>query len=125
MAEYITSLSNARIRRVAELCGKSRARKREQAFVIEGERLFTDTPERYLREIYVTEAFIGSAGPAALQILAKMPYTVVTEAVMSKVSDTKSPQGILCVAEMPSYREEDLLGTGEGGAAVPALLLAV
>lgn len=111
MPDKITSLTNAKVKRIAELTRKAKARRKEQCFVLEGERSFADMPADCLREVYVTEAFLrGAEGRAAqrLQTL-PVPYTEVTEEVMRKMSDTQTPQGVLCVAAMPSYREEDLL----------------
>ena len=56
--------------------------------------------------------------------MAEMPAgcTVVTEEIMRKVSDTETPQGVMCVAQMPSYQKEDLLGRGTGNK-TPLLLI--
>lgn len=112
MPERITSLTNARIKRVAELQRRAKTRKTEQCFVLEGERGFADMPAEFLREVYVTDSFLADAAGKTAQRIRNLPVplTVVTEDVMRKISDTQSPQGVLCVAAMPSYTEETLLG---------------
>ena len=57
----ISSASNAQIRRAAALLARSKARREEQAFVIEGLRLFMDTPQNLIEAVFVDR----SAGTAA------------------------------------------------------------
>ena len=106
MTGKITSATNARVKRLISLRKKAKQRREEQVFLIEGERLFSDTPREYIREVYVTEEYLKD------RPVADMPAgcTVVTEEIMRKVSDTETPQGVMCVAQMPSYQKEDLLG---------------
>ena len=58
MIEKITSATNARVKRLAALCKKARLRKEEQVFLLEGERLYTDTPPAFMKEVYMTEEFL-------------------------------------------------------------------
>lgn len=58
----ITSASNAHLRHAESLLGRARERREEQAFVIEGLRLFMDTPENLIREVFVS----GKAAEEAL-----------------------------------------------------------
>ena len=48
MYEEISSLANPRVRRVLQLQQKARTRKKENCFIIEGIRLFLDTPDDFL-----------------------------------------------------------------------------
>ena len=109
MIEKITSQSNIRVKRLTALRKKARERREEQAFILEGERLFTDAPREMIREIYMTEEFLheklGGRAPRGC--------TIFTPEIMRKVSDTETPQGVLCVAKMPSYSREQLLGSAE------------
>lgn len=110
MTEKITSASNARVKRLAALQKKAKQRREEQVFILEGERLYTDTPRGFVREVYVTEKFLDE------RLGGKAPQgcTILTPEIMQKVSDTETPQGVLCVAKMPRYKRNDLLGTGQG-----------
>ena len=105
MTERITSASNQRVKRLTALGRKAKLRREERVFILEGERLYADTPREYLKEIYMTEEFLsekhGGAAPEGC--------TVVTPEIMRKISDTDTPQGVLCVAKIPSYTREDLL----------------
>ncbi len=64
MYEEISSLANPRVRRVLQLQQKARTRKKENCFIIEGIRLFLDTPDDFLEEIYM---------PQGVLCLARMP----------------------------------------------------
>ena len=120
MIEKITSATNPRIKRLTALRKKAKSRREEQAFIIEGERLYRDTPREFLKEIYMTEEFLEQKlGGAAQEIggatkelgrAAQENITIITPQIMQKISDTDTPQGVLCVAKMPSYDREDLLG---------------
>ncbi|MBQ8052803.1 MAG: RNA methyltransferase [Lachnospiraceae bacterium] len=111
MIEKITSATNPRIKRLTALRKKAKSRREEQAFIIEGERLYRDTPREFLKEIYMTEEFLEQKlGGAAQENI-----TIITPQIMQKISDTDTPQGVLCVAKMPSYDREDLLGDEKKG----------
>lgn len=118
MIEKITSASNARVKRLTALRKKAKLRREENVFILEGERIYKDTPRDFLREIYVTESYLreNPRDPALADC------TVLTDEIMRKVSDTETPQGVMCVAEMPSYTREDLLGKDTDGRA-PLLLI--
>ena len=53
MDNQITSVSNPRIKFLVELRKKAKQREKTGSLVIEGTRLFMDTPEKYILEIYV------------------------------------------------------------------------
>ena len=120
MLEKITSASNPRVKRLTALRKKAKLRKEEQIFLLEGERLYADTPREFLKEIYLTEDFLAGK----LGGIAPENCTVVTPEIMQKISDTDTSQGVLCAAKMPVYRREDLLGSGCGeGHESPLLLI--
>ena len=117
MTERITSASNPRVKRLTALRKKAKLRREEQVFLVEGERLYSDTPREYIKEVYLTEEFLaGRLGGAAPD-----NCTVVTPEIMQKISDTDTPQGVLCVAKMPVYRRGELLGSADNK--IPLLLL--
>ena len=124
MTEKITSASNARVKRLTALRKKAKLRKEEQVFILEGERLYTDTPPAYLREVYMTEEFLLDK----LGGIVPENCTIVTPEIMRKIADTETPQGVLCVAKMPRYEMKDLLAgahySATGDSADSALLSA-
>ena len=110
MEDRITSVSNPRIKNLVELRKKAKLREKTGRFVIEGTRLFMDTPDDSIAEAYVTDRWLRNASGQEREKLQGHPFARVTEEVMAKAADTATPQGILCAAKMPSWTREDLLG---------------
>lgn len=158
-------LTNAKIKEIHKLTEKSKARREAGLFVIEGPRMFIETPLEWIEEIYVTQRFLdnadsgllgmaegssvdgdsttpASASPAssvgdstetastspatsagsvenshsdystsirASEMITWMNHEVVTEEQMKKLTDTVTPQGILCIVRQPSYTLDDIL----------------
>ena len=100
----ITSADNKRIKNVIQLLEKSKARKEQDAFVIEGIKLFEEAPEELISEVFIAESYDG---PRAK--LDRIPFEVVKDEVFHKMTDTLTPQGILCVVKKSHYSLEDLL----------------
>lgn len=104
----ITSTSNERIKHVAALQQKTRLRQEERLFAAEGSRLFLEAPESLIEEVYVTEDFLKNAEGKMREKLVKTGYETVSEQAFAKMSDTKSPQGILAVLSWRDYGREEL-----------------
>ena len=121
MPEKITSVSNPRIRRLVELRKKAKLRRETGMFLIEGTRLCADTPEPFITEVYATEEWLSDAPDQEKARMSGFPLTVVSEEVMAKAADTETPQGLLCVTQMPTYTMEELMGRDQK--AEPLLLV--
>ncbi len=104
----ITSTSNENIKRVSLLVKNAKARRKEGLFVIEGERIVSEIPEGTLRECYVTQDFMTDDRLSKI-FSYKVDPTVVSDQVFAKMSDTQSPQGILCVCEAKKEQADDFL----------------
>lgn len=105
----IISADNKRIKNVIALCKKSRERKEQDAFVIEGWKLFEEAPEQDILEVYVCEGATEKSDK-----LDRIPYEVVKEEVFLKMSDTLSPQGIICVVRKKHYTLQDMMTSCKG-----------
>ena len=101
----ITSTGNQQVKNVTALMKRAKERKKQRCFVAEGERMCMETPGELLKDLYVSESYLSDHE----RQLEGYPYTVVSDRVFSAMSDTRTPQGILAVAAMPEYREDDLL----------------
>lgn len=112
----ISSTANSRVKRVALLREKSRERLKENVFIVEGVKMFEEAPADKIREIYyVEEKLFGHGGHGLsdscpglkekIEACARAGAVVetVTGEVLLRMSDVKSPQGILCVMERLSY----------------------
>ena len=103
----LTSLTNPRVKQVAELVKKSKARKKEDVFVVEGIKMFQEVPIEKVKECFVTESFFEKC--ECKEKLCQCNYELVSEEVFKKISDTQTPQGILCVVQQYHYNIEEIL----------------
>ncbi len=108
----ITSLTNSIVRHVTLLQAREKSRREEGLYVIEGVRMYSEVPLERLDGVYVTEEFLGGVSQETNERLAQTGYELVTEEVMKKMSDTQTPQGILCVVRTVSHELKEIL---EGG----------
>ena len=99
----ITSPDNKKIKNVVQLLTKSKARKEQDAFVIEGIKLFEEAPEDMIKEVYVSE----SCGYRSIK-LDKVPHEMVKDEVFRKCTDTLTPQGVLCVVSKKHWTLRDM-----------------
>ena len=112
--DIITSTSNENIRRICNLVKNAKARRKEGVFVIEGERIASEIPKDFLKECYVTEEYMTGNRLADVFSYQVTPH-VVSGPVFKKMSDTQTPQGILCVCAAPKPSLEDFLLAKKGG----------
>lgn len=104
--ECIKSKDNSTIKFISKLQSSSSFRKESAAFVLEGIRLCLDATHNgfSLETLVITEQFYDNHFECLeeFETLAKRKI-IVDENIFSKISDTKTPQGILCVCKMPEY----------------------
>lgn len=111
----ITSSANARIKQLIQLQNKAKTRESEGLFVCEGRKMF-DELRRYrpdlLQMTYISESFYTQMKQTEPDYLAGISYEVIQDSVFREAAQTVTPQGILALAEQPSYRLEDILREG-------------
>lgn len=128
----ITSSSNQQIKDIMQLQKKSKTRWQQRVFVVEGPRMVAETPRELVQKVYLSESFrreklSGDRDCSAVREgageqdsdgmrnmdwklwLENYEYEIVSDSVFSAISDTKTPQGILCLVRMPEYALADLL----------------
>ena len=103
----ITAASNSRIKRLVQLNQKSKLRRTEDVFLAEGVKMFLEAPREQLQEVYVSESFLEKC--SCREHLEEVGYEVVSDSVFSKISDTCTPQGVLCVLKQFHYNIEEML----------------
>lgn len=103
----ITSTSNPQIKRLLQLQNKSKARNEEKVFVVEGIRMFLEVPEKDVEKVYISETLYNRKKQDLK--LEKFSYEILSDNVFKHVSDTKTPQGILCVVKQKKYELEKIL----------------
>lgn len=105
----ISSTANAKVKNVAALQKKSKERKEQKLFVVEGRKMvlevLRDAPQ-VITEVYVTEEYLSDPGQKAA--MEGVSYEIVTDGVMKAMAETLEPQGILALVRMPEYDREML-----------------
>ena len=92
----IESTANKQVKNLIQLMKKSRTRREEGLFVVEGVRMFREVPTERLVRTYRA-------------VLKDIPYEVMTDKVFTTVSDTQTPQGVLCVVRQKGYTLDEML----------------
>lgn len=110
----ITSASNEKIKHVAKLVKSSADRRREGVFVVEGDRICSEVPSDRYVEGYVSESYLekNNIKPSAggdVCLINGVNYTIVSNAVYKKISDTVSGQGIMCVVKQKKVDPVDFI----------------
>lgn len=126
ITEMITSTSNSKVKRLVALSSKAKARREEKVFIVEGIRMFVEAPLEWILEVYVSESFLNKneisqngeacsdkADKALVERLNHRGFEIVSDEVFSKISDTMTPQGILCVLRQPEYSMENILNASD------------
>lgn len=103
----ITSNSNSHIKNVNQLITSSKARKQQNCFVVEGIKMFQEAPKSRLQEVYASESFVKSKDGE--QALRGHEYNIVADTVFKKMSDTVTPQGVLCIVNRKDYKLSDYI----------------
>lgn len=103
----ITSKNNPQVKNLIQLTKKAKARKDQGLFVVEGKKMFSEAPHDWLWHVYVSESFLRDEENETL--LKGCEYEVLSDSVFQMVSDTQTPQGILCLVKRPAYTLEQLI----------------
>ncbi len=103
----ITSTSNPQIKYLAQLQKKRKLREEKGIFLVEGIRMFRETPVELIENVYASETFYGKNKSLFQNINKKVE--LLSDTVFQKISETKTPQGILCVVKRKQYTLESLL----------------
>ena len=102
----ITSSSNIQIKNLIQLKKKSKERSRQDVFLAEGVKMFREVPRERLQKVYVSAGFYED--PKHRELLSNVDHEVVSDSVFDAISDTRTPQGILCVVKQFHYDLKDL-----------------
>lgn len=102
----ITAAGNKRVKNLENLIKKAKARREQNVFVTEGIKMFQEADSEKIKEVYVSESLYQKG--ILKEELEQCAYEVLSDELFKKVSDTKTPQGILCVMEQYHYELKDL-----------------
>ena len=106
----ITSASNTKVKRLIHLMKKKKARDDEKVYLVEGIRMFREVPANDLLEVFVTESFYEKERRLIDQVIdgTDAHMEILSDSIYDRVSDTKSPQGVLCVVRQKQYPMEEV-----------------
>ena len=110
----ITSMSNPQMKKVQQLLKKARTRREEGLFVAEGIKMFGEAPKDRLQKVYAAASF---AEKEEFQKILKEKglenpgdkVEIVDDKVFKSLSDTVTPQGVLCLISMKDWSLEKIL----------------
>ncbi|MCD7818236.1 MAG: RNA methyltransferase [Lachnospiraceae bacterium] len=105
----ITSTSNAQVKQLLLLQKKAKERSAQDVFVVEGPKMFLEAPAERLVQTYVSEDYYNKNQKL---FDGNSRVTVLSNRVFESVSDTRTPQGVLCLVRQYHYELSDLLRTG-------------
>lgn len=106
----ITSTNNTQVKQVMLLNRKSRERKKQDVFLVEGIKMFREAPREQLVKTYVSESFMQD--PEHEKLLEGIVFEVVKDSVFAQMSDTLTPQGILTIVRQYHYQLEQMESDG-------------
>ncbi|MCD8248368.1 MAG: RNA methyltransferase [Lachnospiraceae bacterium] len=101
----ITSTANPQVKNLQQLMKKSSARKEQGVFLAEGVKMLLEAPPERIRKIYVSKSLYEEKGQA---FFPHADLEILDDRVYRAASDTKTPQGVLCLMERFHYTLVDL-----------------
>ena len=102
------------LREISEWQKKPALRRRDGIFVVEGIRMCQEIPDDRLERTVMTGSFFRAHPDLAERLRAKAPLILVEEAEFLRISDTRTPQGILAVVRMQPVTEDELFQDPRG-----------
>lgn len=101
----ITSTSNPQVKNLQQLKKKASARNEQDVFLVEGLKMFQEAPKDRICKVYVSRSLYEEKGA---DFFGDQDLEVLDDRVYAAVSDTKTPQGVLCVMKQYHYTLDDL-----------------
>lgn len=112
----ITSNANPKVKQIIQWQNKAKERKKDRVFLAEGIKMFEEAPIEWIREVYLSETMEKDVfqchynkEETLYEKLQQIDYETVSDDIFVRISDTKTPQGMLTVLTQPSYDLEELL----------------
>ena len=109
----ITSTANPRVKNLIQLQKKSKVRREQQCFAVEGIKMVLEAPAERLKAVYMSESFAKDekqrTAVAAKAKSAGCIAEILSDKVFKEASDTMTPQGVMAVVSMKTWDWKDLL----------------
>ncbi|MDD6614929.1 MAG: RNA methyltransferase [Lachnospiraceae bacterium] len=104
----ITSTSNQQVKNLIQLQKKAKVRNEQDVFLVEGMKMYEEAPRERLVQTFMSESFYRRYTEKGSRKLRDDQVTVLSDSVFAAVSDTRTPQGVLCLIRQYHYRPDDL-----------------
>lgn len=105
----ITSYNNKSVKEVIQLNQRAKVRNKQDLFVVEGIKMFIEAPKERIQRVYIAQRAEDELRGEYGDKLSGLSVEIVADDVFDKMSDTKTPQGILCLVRQFHYGIEELL----------------
>ncbi len=110
----ITSCTNSQIKFLSKLMSKSKARREEGVFVVEGWKMFLETPDNSIKKVFLSNYSTETWSHDIIEKIEGLERNgvfveEVSNSVYKAVSDTVSPQGVLAIVNQPKYSLDSFL----------------
>lgn len=99
------SMKNPQIKNIIALQNKPKERAKQQAFIVEGQKMIEEISAEDLIKVYVSETYPIDK----YHKLSEMPYEIIKASIFEQISATKTPQGILAIVRQKISRLEDFI----------------
>lgn len=115
----ITSTSNGQMKKIQQLLKKSKVRREEGLFAAEGLKMFREAPAERIEKVYLSASFAEKGIwkevilEKGLEKKEKEIIEIVEDKVFKTLSDTVTPQGVLCLIRMRNCTLEELAPEGK------------
>jgi TrmH family RNA methyltransferase len=101
----ITSTSNPQVKNLQQLAKKAKVRNEQDVFLVEGMKMFQEAPREKIQKVYLSKSLYEEKGQAFCEGL---NVEILEDHVFAAASDTRTPQGILCIMKQYHYQLSDL-----------------
>ena len=105
----ITSVHNKCIKEAVALLAKKKERDRRGLFVVEGGKMFGEAPAQQISRVYLAQSAEKEMTAKYGDKLSGLSCEIVADDVFARMSDTVTPQGILCLVRQQRYSIEEIL----------------
>lgn len=108
----ITSSTNKQVKNVMHLMTKASARREQKLFVVEGIKMFLETPVDRIEKVFISESLYKDNKDLVKKI-EEYSYEVVKDSVFKEMSGTVTPQGIMALVRQSQYNIEEIINKNE------------
>lgn len=105
----ITSIHNKCIKETVALLTRKKERDRHGLFVVEGGKMFGEAPAERISRVFVAQSAEKEMYKRYGDKLSGLSCEIVADEVFARMSDTVTPQGILCLVRQQYYNIEEIL----------------